>query len=102
MLEGLVCKGYIDHLGVHYETRFLIVDLIEVFTILRGFENVNLDRFFDFFQVIGDGVRRDTISNCSRRDLDVGKFKFASIFCEEWNRLGRWGMELSQQRQWIF
>ena len=36
------------------ETRFLQADLIEVFKILRGFENLDLDRFF---QVIGDGSR---------------------------------------------
>ena len=36
------------------ETRFLRADLIEVFKILRGFENLDPDRFF---QVVGDGVR---------------------------------------------
>ena len=35
------------------ETRFLRADLIEVFKILRGFENLDPDRFF---QVIGDGA----------------------------------------------
>ena len=37
------------------ETRFLRVGLIEMFKILRGFENLDPDRFF---QVIGDGARR--------------------------------------------
>ena len=43
------------------ETRFLGADLIEVFKILRGFENLHSERFF---QVIGDGARRGTVSNC--------------------------------------
>ena len=48
------------------ETRFLWADLIEVFKILRGFENLHPERFF---QVIGDGARRGTVSNCSRRGI---------------------------------
>ena len=66
------------------ETRFLGADLIEVFKILRGFENLHSERFF---QVIGDGARSGTVSNCSRRGnyrLDVRKFKFASMVCQEY------------------
>ena len=48
------------------ETRFLRADLIEVFKILRGFENLDPDRCF---QVIEDGVRRGTVLNCSRRGI---------------------------------
>ena len=61
--------------------------LIEVFKILRGFENLDPDRFF---QVIGDGARRGHSFKLfkKRYRLDVGKFKFASRVCEEWNRLG--------------
>ena len=62
-------------------------DLIKVFKILRGFENLDSDRFF---QVIGDGARRGHSFKLfkKRYRLDVGKFKFASRVCEEWNRLG--------------
>ena len=69
------------------ETRFLRADLIEVFKILRGFENLDPDRFV---QVIGDGARRRHSFKLfkKRYRLDVGKFKFASRVCEEWNRLG--------------
>ena len=70
------------------ETRFLQADLIEVFKILRGFENLDPDRVF---QVIGDGARRGTVFNCKFKKmyrLDVRKFKFASMVCQEWNRLG--------------
>jgi hypothetical protein len=46
--------------------------LVEVFKILRGFEN------------------RIWILKSSFRwsGMDVGKFKFASRVCDEWNRLG--------------
>ena len=52
----------------------------------RGFENLDADRFF---QVIGDGARRGHSFKLfkKRYRLDVGKFKFASRVCEEWNRL---------------
>ena len=44
------------------ETRFLRADLIEVYKIWRGFENLDPDRFF---QVIGGG----TVLNCLRRGI---------------------------------
>ena len=55
------------------ETRFLRVDEIEVFKILRGFENLDPGRFF---QVIGDGARRGPSFKLfkKRYRLDVGKF----------------------------
>ena len=40
---------------------------------------------------MGMALRGGTVSNCTykkRYRLDVGKFKFASRFCKEWNRLG--------------
>ena len=68
------------------ETRFLRADLIAVFKILRGFENWIRIRFF---QVIGDSARRGHSFKLFKKRycLDVGKFKFASRVCEEWNRL---------------
>ena len=83
MMEGLVKYSYKDRL------RFLLADLIEVFKILRGFESLDPDKFF---QLIGDGARREhsfklfIVPSCS--SLDVGKFKFPNRICEEWNRLG--------------
>ena len=91
MVEGLEGYSYEDRLRIlgltTLETRFLRADLIEVFKILRGFENLDPDRFF---QVVGDGVRRGHSFKLfkKRYRLDVGKFKFASRVCEEWNRLG--------------
>ena len=80
--EGYKCMGLTT-----LETRFLRADLIEVFKILRRFENLDPDRFF---QVVGDGVRRGHSFKLfkKRYRLDVGKFKFASRVFEEWNRLG--------------
>ena len=54
-----------------------------------------------FFQVIGDGARRRHSFKLfkKRYRLDVGKFKFSSRVCEEWNRLG---MELSLQTVNVF
>ena len=50
MVEGLREYSYEDQLRIlgltTLETRFLRADLIEVFKILRGFENLDLDRFF--------------------------------------------------------
>ena len=46
------------------ETRFLGADLIEVFKILRGFENLHSERFF---QVIGESARRGTVSKLFKK-----------------------------------
>ena len=59
MVEGQVEYSYEDsdrlRMLTTLETRFLRADLIEVFKILRGLENLDPDRFF---QVVGDGARR--------------------------------------------
>ena len=56
MVEGLEVYSYSDRLRIlgllTLETRFLRADLIEVFKILKGFENV--DPEFKFFQVVSD------------------------------------------------
>ena len=55
-LEGYSYENRLRILGLTtLETRFLRADLIEVCKILRGFENLDPDRFF---QVVGDGARR--------------------------------------------
>ena len=49
MVEGLEGYSYEDRLRIlgltTIETRFLWADLIEVFKTLRGFENLDPDRF---------------------------------------------------------
>ena len=93
IVEGMWEYSYEDRLRIlgftTLETKFLRADLIEVFKIFRGFENLDPDRFF---QVVGDGVRKGHSFKLSKKMhcLDMGKFKFASRVCEEWNRLGGW------------
>ena len=70
MVEGLEDYSYEDRLRIlgltTLETRFLRADLVEVFKILRGFENVNPERFF---QVVDeDGTRGGIVLSCSRED----------------------------------
>ena len=66
-LTSSVEYRYLRILGLlTLEIEFLRADLIEVFKILRGFENLHPDRFF---QVIGDGARRGTVIICSRRGI---------------------------------
>ena len=61
-------------------------DLIEVFKILKGFENVDPEKFF---QVVGDDGRRGQFFKLFKRRyrLDVGWLKFGNRACEEWNGL---------------
>ena len=90
MVEGLEGYSYSDRLRIlgltTLETRFLRADLIEVFKILKGFENVDPGRFF---QVVKDDGRRGHAFKLFRRRyrLEVGRFKFANRVCDEWNRL---------------
>ena len=90
MVEGLEGYSYSDRLRIlgltTLETRFLRADLIEVFKILKGFENVDPEKFF---QVVGDDGRRGHVFKLfkKRSRLDVGRFKFANRVCEEWNGL---------------
>ena len=62
MVEGLEGYSYSDRLRIlsltALETRFLRADLIEVFKILKGFENVDPGKFF---QVVGDDGRREYV-----------------------------------------
>ena len=75
MIEGLEGYSYSDRrriLGlITLETRFLRADLIEVFKILRGFENVDPEKFF---QVVRDDDRRGHSFKLFKRRyrLDVG------------------------------
>ena len=74
MVEGLEGYSYSDRLRILgltiLETRFFRADLIEVFKILKGFENVDPGKFF---QVVGDDGRRafkSMSSSCSRKGAD--------------------------------
>ena len=90
MIEGLEGYSYSDRLRIlgltTLETRFLRADLIEVFKILRGFENVDPEKFF---QVVRDDGRRGHSFKLFKRRyrLDVRRFMMANRVCEEWNGL---------------
>ena len=68
MVEGLEEYSYSDRLRIlgltTLETRFLRADLTEVFKILKGFENVDPEKFF---QVVGDDGRRGHIFKLFKR-----------------------------------
>ena len=90
MVEGLEGYSYSDRLRIlglnTLETRFLRADLIEVFKIFKGFENVDPEKFF---QVVGDDGRRGHVFKLFKKRcrLDVGGFTFENRVCEEWNGL---------------
>ena len=65
VLEGYFYSDRLRILGLTtLETRFLRADLIEVFKILRGFKNVDCEKFF---QVVRDvGIEEGIASSCSR------------------------------------
>ena len=69
--------------GYTYSNRLRILGLT---TLETKFENVDPEKFF---QVAGeDGKRGHSFKVFKKRyRLDVGRFKFASRVCEEWNRL---------------
>ena len=91
MVEGLEGYSYSDRLRIlgltTLETRFLRADLIEVFKILKGFENVDPEKFFRVMR--DDGRRGHAFKLFKKRcRLNVGRFKFANRVSEEWNGLG--------------
>ena len=79
------------------ETRFLRADPIQVFKILRGFENLDPDRFF---QVIGDGAidRRGHSFKLFKKYI-VWTWGSSSLLAGFVRSGTGWGMELSLQGQ---
>ena len=67
------------------ETRRLRGDLIEVFKILKGFENVNYSNFFTFSnsQLRGHSLKLFK----TRFNTNCGKYLFSNRIVEEWNLL---------------
>ena len=67
------------------ETRRLRGDLIEVFKILKGYENIDQEVFFDMSQ---SSFRGHSLKlNKKRVRRDVAKFSFSHRVVNEWNRL---------------
>ena len=67
------------------ETRLLRGDLIEVFKIMKGFDNVD---YRDFFIVSANRCRLHSMKIYKERfNNNIGKFMFSNRVVEEWNLL---------------
>ena len=68
------------------ETRRIRGDLIEVFKIMQGFDNVENEQYF---VLEGHGRTRGHNFKISKKRFytDKGKYMFANRVVEEWNRL---------------
>ena len=67
------------------ETRFLRADLIEVFKILKGLENLNTDQFFELNPRTSRGHTYKLYKEHAR--LDIRKFNFSNRVINSWNSL---------------
>ena len=88
MADQINCT-YLERIGMlgitTLETRRLRGDLIEVFKMFKGFDNLKLHDFF----VLADGTSRGHSLKLykNRFRTDVGKFSFANRVINEWNLL---------------
>ncbi len=87
------CKGksYLERLKILHlttiETRMLRADLLEVFKILNGMENVEEKDFFERSSRGGVSRGHGLKLFKNRVNLDVGKYSFGNRICNEWNML---------------
>ena len=89
MIDGMKDMSYEDRLSnaklTTLETRRIRGDLIEVFKIMKGFEDVNHNTFFT---VANNSLRGHNLKLFKSRFLtNCGKFMFANRVVEEWNLL---------------
>jgi len=89
LISGLSEMGYEERLKIlgltTLETQRLRGDLIEVFKILKGYENIDQEMFFDMSQ---SNLRVHSLKlNKKRIRLDVAKFSFSNRVVNEWNIL---------------
>ena len=59
--------------------------MIEVFKIIKGFENIDRDQFFMFSNTVTRGHEYKLFKNSVR--TDTGKFLFSHRVIDEWNSL---------------
>ena len=89
MIEGFEELEYISRLQLcgltTLETRRLRGDLIEVFKIMKGFEDLNAN---DFFIVNSRHSRGHSLKVYKPNvNTDIGKFRFSYRVINEWNLL---------------
>ena len=90
MIEGLKGVSYDQRLKevglTTLETRRLRADMIEVFKIIKGYEGLNRELFFD---LKGEGITRGHDFNLIKKrfNTDKGKYSFGNRVINDWNRL---------------
>jgi len=88
LVEGCYDKPYEERLKVlgltTLRTRMLRADMIEVYKIFNGLDDMSADRLFKLC-VAGRGHSFKVYKK--RFNLDMGKYKFANRICDEWNAL---------------
>lgn len=91
LIEGFSNLSYEERLQklqlTTLETRRLRGDLIEVFKILKGYENINKDLFFQHSQ---SNLRGHSLKLSKKRvRLDISKYSFSNRVINEWNMLDK-------------
>src|SRR6266536_3311624 len=89
MIDGLKDLSYEQRLSrlnlTMLESRRLRGDLIEVFKILKGLEDVN---YQEFFKMSTSQLRGHELKLCKKSfNSNVGKFSFSNRVVEVWNDL---------------
>jgi hypothetical protein len=89
MINGIKDKGYEDKLRclnlTTLETRRLRGDLIEVFKMFKGFDNLDPSQFFELNNLLTRGHSLKLVKPRCR--LDVRKISFAHWIVDVWNSL---------------
>ena len=67
------------------ETRRVRADLLETFKILKGFEFIDINNFFELHVGIARGHKLKLYK--MRVNKDIGKFSFRNRVVNEWNNL---------------
>ena len=85
-LKGLTYSQRLEALNLtSLETRRLRGDLIEVYKIVKGFDDINSSKFFKFSETNLRG--HDLKLYKSRFNTNIGKFAFSNRIVDEWNLL---------------
>ena len=76
------------------ETRRLRGDLIEVFKIMKGYDNINSNKFFELKDYKTTRGHSERFTKKSSR-LDVRKYSFSQRVVNEWNGLDQSSIDSS-------
>ena len=88
LVDGLHQKSYSERLVIlgltTFRTRMLRADLIEVFKIFKGLDNLEPSLFF---KIRSTGRGHELKLYKERFRLEIGRNRFANRICDEWNHL---------------